>query len=274
MELDLGDEITMKLVSIPPGEFSMGSDDETPVEQPVTRVRIGKAFMMGATEVTLEQYRQFDPDHLNGVYDMHYKDQVKRGYYMNDMKFPVIRVSWQRAMAFCDWLSKKTGKSVSLPTEAQWEWACRAGTDTPFSYGDLDTDFAKHANLADLTIQEMAVSGVNPKPIQNPRPDVDFELKDPRFSDNVLHLARAGSFQPNKWGLHDMHGNAAEWTRSQYVPYPYRDDGRNRVTGESRRVVRGGSWHDRPFRSTSSYRLDFPDWQRVYHTGFRVIVED
>ncbi len=275
MELDLGDEVTMRLVSIPTGEFSMGSTDETPVERPVSRVKIERGFMMGATEVTLRQYRQFDPGYLNGVYDMHYKDQVHRGYYMNDMSFPVIRVSWQRAVEYCQWLSEKTGKKVSLPTEAQWEWACRAGTETPLSYGDLDTDFSSHANFADLKTKEMAVSGVNPRPIANPRPDVDFELKDPRFKDDVLHLAKVGSFQANKWGLHDMHGNAAEWTRSAYRPYPYDDDdGRNSEKSGPDRVVRGGSWHDRPFRSTSSFRLGYPAWQKVYHTGFRIVVED
>jgi len=273
-ELDLGDGVTMKFVGIPAGEFSMGSNDETPVEQPVHRVKIDKGFMMGATEVTLEQYRQFDPDYLNGVYDMHYKDQVKRGYYMNDMQFPVIRVNWQDAVAYCEWLSKKTGKKVSLPTEAQWEWACRAGTETPLNYGDLDTDFSKHANLADLKTKEMAVSGVNPKPINNPNHSVDFKLKDPRFNDNVLHLAEVGSFAPNKWGLYDMHGNVAEWTRTAASAYPYKDDGRNSLSTGARRVIRGGSWHDRPFRSTSTYRLDYPDWQRVYHTGFRVVIED
>ncbi|MHC4253443.1 MAG: SUMF1/EgtB/PvdO family nonheme iron enzyme [Planctomycetota bacterium] len=273
-EFDLGDGVKMKLVSIPSGEVSMGSNSETPVEQPVARGKIRKGFMMGATEVTLEQYRQFDPKYLNGVYDMHYKDQVHRGYYMNDMKFPVIRVPWQKAVEYCKWLSKKTGRKVSLPTEAQWEWACRAGTDTPLSFGGLDSEFSKHANLADLKVKEMAVKGVNPKPIRNPNPDYDFELKDPRSNDNVLHLAKAGSFQPNAWGLHDMHGNAAEWTRSAYVPYPYRDDGRNSEKAGPKRVVRGGSWHDRPFRSTASFRLGYLDWQKVYHTGFRVVVED
>jgi formylglycine-generating enzyme required for sulfatase activity len=273
-QIDLGDGIVMALAPIPAGSFSMGSNSETPVEQPVTRVRIDKPFFMGTTEVTLEQYRAFDPEFLNGVYDMHYKDQVHRGYYMNDMRYPVIRVSWHKAMEFCQWLSNKTGKKVSLPTEAQWEWACRAGTDTPLSFGDLDTEFSKFANLADITVKEMAVSGVNPKPIKNPDPTVDFELKDPRSNDGVLHLSKAGSYQPNSWGLYDMHGNAAEWTRSDYQPYPYVDsDGRN-SGGEGAKTVRGGSWHDRPFRSTSSYRLGFPAWQRVYHTGFRIIVEE
>jgi formylglycine-generating enzyme required for sulfatase activity len=274
LKFDLGDGIAMELAPIPAGSFSMGSNSETPVEQPVSRVGIAKPFLMGTTEVTLEQYRQFDPEYLNGVYDMHYKDQVHRGYYMNDMSFPVIRVSWHKAMEFCAWLSKKTGRKVSLPTEAQWEWACRAGTDSPLSFGDLNTEFSKFANLADLTVKQMAVSGVNPQPINNPDSSVDFELKDPRSNDGVLHLSKVGSYQPNPWGLFDMHGNAAEWTRSAYKPYPYNEaDGRN-SGGEGTKTVRGGSWHDRPFRSTSSFRLGFPAWQRVYHTGFRIIVEE
>jgi len=272
-QFDLGDGVTMCFVRVPAGSFSMGSNDETPVEQPVTRVNIDTPFFMGATEVTLEQFRQFDPDYLNGVYDMHYKDQVKRGYYMNDMQYPVIRVSWRRAMDFCEWLSQETGRKVTLPTEAQWEWACRAGTDTPLSFGDLDMDFSRRANLADITVKEMAVSGVNPKPIQNPGATEDFELKDPRFNDGALHLAEVGSYQPNPWGLYDMHGNAAEWTRSDYKPYPYNaGDGRN-DGGAGEKVLRGGSWHDRPFRATASYRLGYPAWQRVYHAGFRVVVE-
>ncbi len=274
MNLEMGrGALTIKLVSIPAGEFSMGSNNETPIEQPVSRVKIKKSFMMGATEVTLEQYRQFDPDYLNGVYDMHWKDQTHRGYYMNDMKFPVIRVSWKKAVEYCEWLSRKTGKKVSLPTEAQWEWACRAGSETPLSYGTIDTDFSKHANFADLKTKEMAVQGIRPRPINNPNSTLDFELKDSRFNDNVLHLAKVGSFAPNAWGLHDMHGNAAEWTRSTYQPYPYKDDGRNSSKSGPKRVVRGGSWHDRPFRSTTTFRLGYHDWQKVYHTGFRVVIE-
>jgi formylglycine-generating enzyme required for sulfatase activity len=273
-DLDLGDGISMALVSLPAGEFSMGSHHETPIEQPLSRVTIEKPFVMGQTEVTLGQYRQFDPDYLNGVYDMHYKDQVHRGYYMNDVDFPVIRVSWERATAFCEWLSKKTGQRVSLPTEAQWEWACRAGTTTPLSFGDLHANFSEHANLADITVKKMAVRGVNPQPIANPNRTDDYELKDPRSDDGVLHLAPVGRYQSNPWGLYDMHGNVAEWTRSDYTAYPYRaSDGRN-DGGPAEKVVRGGSWHDRMYRASSSYRLGFPTWQRVYHVGFRIVVED
>jgi len=273
-KLNLGNDVSMAFARIPAGSFSMGSNDETPQEQPVTRVNISNAFYMGAKEVTLQQYRQFDSKYLNGVYDMHYKDQVHRGYYQNVMEYPVIRVSWKKANAFCEWLSKKTGKTVKLPTEAQWEWACRAGTTTPLSYGDVNAEFSKQANLADITVKQMAVSGVNPRPMRNPNPAYDFELKDPRSDDGSLHLNKVGSYTPNAWGLYDMHGNAAEWTRSDYKAYPYSDtDSRNAGDMDTKKVIRGGSWHDRPFRSTSSYRLGFPTWQRVYHVGFRVVIE-
>ena len=171
-------------------------------------------------------------------------------------------------MAYCQWLSEKTGRKVTLPTEAQWEWACRAGTNNPLSFGDVNTDFSKHANLADLSLKQLAVKGVNPKPIQNPDPKMDFEPKDPRSNDKTVHLAEVASYEPNPWGLYDMHGNVSEWTRSAYAPYPYRADAQ-----AEKKVVRGGSWYDRPYRATASYRLGYPAWQRVFNTGFRVIVE-
>jgi formylglycine-generating enzyme required for sulfatase activity len=262
-KVDLGDGVAIDLTLIPAGSFSMGSNDESPMEQPVNRVQIAEPFYMATKEVTLEQYRRFDPDYLNGVYDMQMKDQIHRGYYMNVMKYPVIRVSWQKANEFCQWLSKKTGKDVKLPTEAQWEWAARAGGDAALSYGDVNADFSKHANLADVSLKLLAV-----------RKSPDFELQDPRYNDGVLHLAEVGKYRPNAFGLYDMHGNVAEWTRSDYKAYPYNEsDGRNAGKKGVKKVVRGGSWHDRPCRSTSSYRLGFPGWQRVYDVGFRVVIE-
>jgi formylglycine-generating enzyme required for sulfatase activity len=86
--------------------------------------------------------------------------------------------------------------------------------------------------------------------------------------------ADVGSYQPNAWGLSDMHGNAAEWTRTTYKAYPYNAaDGRESVTPEGEKVVRGGSWFDRPKRCTSSARQAYPSWQGVYNVGFRVISE-
>jgi len=173
---------------------------------------------------------------------------------------------------------------VRLPTEAQWEWACRAGSAAPMNYGDLNADFSKQENLADYMLIELAVEGVDPKPIARgddpkpaklPSPLYDYELRDRRFNDGVLHLAKVGSFAPNAWGLHDMHGNAAEWTRSAYRPYPYSDgDGRNNATADERKVVRGGSWYRRQHRATSSWRWGYPGWMRPYDVGFRVVIEE
>jgi len=274
-EFDVGGGLKLKVVRIPSGSFAMGSNDETPAEQPMCAVTIDKPFWMGATEVTMAQFQQFDPTFENGVYDKHYKDQVNRGYFVNGPDFPAIRVTWEQANAYCAWLSKRVGKTVRLPTEAQWEWACRAGTATPMNYGDFDADFSKQANLADYTLIEMAVDGVDPKPMKNPPPLWDYELRDRRFNDGTLHLAKVGSYAPNAWGLCDMHGNVAEWTRSAYKPYPYVDgDGRNNTVVDERKVVRGGSWYRRQIRSTSSWRWGYPGWMRPFDVGFRVIIED
>ncbi|HPC23544.1 MAG TPA: SUMF1/EgtB/PvdO family nonheme iron enzyme, partial [Phycisphaerae bacterium] len=269
-EYDLGDGQKLKVVRIPAGRFAMGSNDETPAEQPVCAVTIDKPFWMGATEVTMGQFRQFDPSFENGVYDMHYKDQVNRGYFVNDPEFPAIRVSWEQANAYCAWLSKRIGKTVRLPTEAQWEWACRAGSATPLNYGGLDDDFSARENLADYMLIELAVEGVDPKPIargddpnpaRRPSPLYDYELRDRRFNDGVLHLAKVGRYAPNAWGLHDMHGNVAEWTCSAYKPYPYSEtDGRNNANPDERKAVRGGSWTRRQHRATSSWRWGYPGW--------------
>ena len=169
-------------------------------------------------------------------------------------------------MVFCQWLSKQTGERVSLPTEAQWEYACRSGTATLLSYGDLDTDFSPSANMADVTIRQLAYQGWRPKP-------PDLVPRDRRFNDRALVAVDVGSYQPNPWGLFDMHGNVAEWTRTTYRPYPYdEDDGRNAIDEPGKRVVRGGSWYDRPLRCRSGFRLSYPEYQRVYNVGFRVVV--
>ncbi len=262
---------------IPAGDFMMGNASETPEERPLSKVSLKRGFWMGETEVTLEQYRQFDPDYENGWYDMHYKDQVKPGYNMDaDKRFPVIRVPWTRAMEFCKWLSVKLGKKVTLPTEAQWEYAASGGAQTDFFCGERDADFSNYANLGDIKLKELAVSGVDPKPIKNPNRFMDFVPRDKKYDDGTLHLAPVGSYKPNQFGLYDMIGNVAEWTRSEYRSYPWRDDdGRNEVKdSHAPRSVRGGSWYERPRRATSSWRYGYPGWRSVYNVGFRVIIED
>ena len=96
-----------------------------------------------------------------------------------------------------------------------------------------------------------------------------------RFNDGGFLSEDVGGYTPNAWGLHDMHGNVLEWTRSAYRPYPYKDDdGRNAPDARGRRVVRGGSWYDRPKRCRSAFRLPYRPYQRVFNVGFRVVMED
>jgi formylglycine-generating enzyme required for sulfatase activity len=112
-------------------------------------------------------------------------------------------------------------------------------------------------------------------PLVDPTDSDDWLPKDARWNDGALVSADVGSYQPNAWGLHDLHGNVAEWTRSEYRSYPYLDDdGRNRPDSSAPRVVRGGSWRDRPYRATASYRIAYRPYQPVFNVGFRVIVED
>jgi formylglycine-generating enzyme required for sulfatase activity len=205
---------------------------------------------------------------------MHWKDQTGRGYPVDGPDLPVIRVSCDQATVFCNWLSKKIERKATLPSEAQWEWACRAGTGTPLSYGGLDTDFSKFANFADLQIRKLAVKGINPKPLSNPTAIEDFVPKDARFDDGVLHLGKVGTYTANTWGLHDMHGNVAEWTSSEYRFPPQNPVRAKTVLRKDLKVVRGGSWGDRPKSGRSAYRWRYPEWQRVFDVGFRIVIED
>ena len=131
---------------------------------------------------------------------------------------------------------------MRLPTGAEWEYACRAESDGPYCFGD---DVEK--------LEEYAwYRGISP---------------------NSYH--EVGQKKPNDWGLHDMHGNAAEWTRSPYHPYPCPETSPDRRAERTeRRVVRGGSWRDRPKRCRSAFRLAYPAHQRVFNVGFRVVIED
>ncbi|MBM4044431.1 MAG: carbohydrate-binding protein [Planctomycetes bacterium] len=259
--LDLGDGVTLSLALIPAGEFVMGSPDEGPL----TRVRLD-AFWMGQFEVTNEQYARFDPAHDSRVEIRHGMQFGVQGWPLNRPEQPAVRVSWQRAMDFCQWLSQRAGQRVSLPTEAQWEYACRAGADTSFHFGDADADFSKFANLADVKLRD-AVSHPYKKenvPLANPSKYDDWIPRDTRFNDGELVSSDVGKFQPNAWGLHDMHGNVWEWTLSAA-------DGRNEANPDAKRIVRGGSWRDRPFRASASFRLAYQPYQRVFNVGFRVV---
>jgi len=270
--IDLGDGLKLTLVRIPAGAFVMGDaacgDAD---EKPLAAVKIDKPFWMATTETTNALFGRFFPDHDSRYIDQQWKDHTLPGYAANLPQQPVIRVSWNEAVAFCAAISRKTGVKFTLPSEAQWEWACRAGADTPLSFGGLDADFTPHANLADESLRLFVVKGVNPKATKHE----DFQAFIPRavgLNDGQMIAGDVGSYQPNAWGLHDMHGSVAEWTLSDYKAYPYRaDDGRNAGAADTKKVVRGGSWRDRPQRARSGFRLAYPAWQKVFNVGFRVV---
>ncbi|HOX40244.1 MAG TPA: SUMF1/EgtB/PvdO family nonheme iron enzyme [Candidatus Brocadiia bacterium] len=268
----LASGVDIEMVLIPAGEFVMGSAAGHPDELPMTRVKIEAPFWLSTTEITNEQFRLYDSTHDSRHESKHGYQFGIHGYPLNNPRQPVVRISWEQAMGFCDWLSGKVGERCNLPTEAQWEYACRAGTDTPFYYGDMNADFSGFANLADKSIENFAS---NPytlwEPIPNPNKYDDWIPQDDRFNDRETLSAEVGKYRPNAWGLKDMHGNVWEWTMSAMRAYPYAgDDGRNDRNAAENRVVRGGSWYDRPMRSTSSYRLSYRHYQRVFNVGFRV----
>ena len=200
-----------------------------------------------------------------------------QGWPLNEPRQPVVRISWNQAMSFCDWLSQRSDWNFNLPTEAQWEYACRAGTATPFHYGDLDADFSTFANLADQKLRD-AVSHPYKKenlPLGTPSKYDDWIPRSDQFHDGQLVTAAVGSFQPNAWDLYDMHGNVWKWTSSAARSYPYvAHDNRDEGDANQQRVTRGGSWRDRPQRARSSMRLSYRAYQRVYNVGFRVVATD
>lgn len=257
---------SIDMMRIPSGELAMGSHDGANDEYPVHAAKIAKPFWMAALETSNELFSRFKPEHESKYIDMGGKDHNTRGYPANLPDQPVIRVSWQEAMEFCEWVSKETGKKCTLPTEAQWEWACRAGSGTDMWYGTTDDDFSKKANLADMTAFKNRIKGkkggTTPFPCEA------------RFDDGHHIVCATGTYTANPWGLKDMHGNVSEWTRSSYRPYPYADDGRNGDDSAMKKVARGGSWHERPKRATASYRVAYEQWQRIMDVGFRIIVED
>jgi len=269
LELVMSPTVCMKFVRIPPGEFLMGQENGCPDERPAHRVKIERPFWMGRFEVTNEQFALFDPAHDSRWEN---NDFIKfspgeLGWTLARPRQPVVRVSWTEAMAFCRWLSAKTGRQATLPTEAQWEYACRAGTATPLWYGAANSDFSRFANLSDRSHQAI-------DPFGDPnKPDViaPWRPADARSDDRSRVTAPVGSYRPNPWGLFDMHGNAAEWTRSEYRPYPYRDTPSSPAGGK--RVIRGGSWYDRPDRCRAAFRQAYQPDQPVYDVGFRVICE-
>ena len=272
--LEIAPGVQMTFVRIPAGEFVMGSYHGEPDTYPTTKVKIDKAFWIGELEVTNQQYNTIFPQHDSRYVDQQWKDHVVPGYPANKPEQPVIRVSYNDAMEYCKILSQKTGLNITLPTEAQWEWACRGGSDEDFWFGNLNADFGKKDNLADVTTNKFAVSGVDPQPMSPESPwykYYTFLPKAANVDDGSLVQVGGKKYEANPFGLYCMHGNVAEWTRSDYVPYPYKE---NPKKVSEYKVVRGGSYIERPKYSTAYSRKGFYPYQCVFNVGFRVIIED
>jgi formylglycine-generating enzyme required for sulfatase activity len=270
----------LDMVYVPAGEFVMGDAQGLSDEQPACVVRIDTPFWMSQHEITNEQYALFDPSHdsrhEHGTAS--FNSERALGPKLNQPAQPVVRVSWEEAMAFGDWVTQELHKNnssvfpsgrvrASLPTEAQWEYACRAGTSTASHFGGFDDDFSRFANVSDATMNGWAT--YNEK-----RRSADIVPRDARFNDRALVSAKVGSYEPNPWHLYDMHGNVWEWTCSNYASYPYNEqDRRNACDETGQKVVRGGSWYDRPKRCSAAFRLSYPAWRKVYNVGFRIVIE-
>ncbi|MBT7166297.1 MAG: SUMF1/EgtB/PvdO family nonheme iron enzyme, partial [Victivallales bacterium] len=148
-ELDLGGGVHVGMVHVPKGAFVMGSATGHPDERPAHLVQVKQGFWMSETEISNAQFARFDADHNSRRESKQGYQFGVKGYPLNTPGQPAVRLSWQQAKAFCRWLGKELDTAVDLPTEAQWEYACRAGTQTPFSFGQPGTDFAPFANFAD-----------------------------------------------------------------------------------------------------------------------------
>ncbi|MBQ3536513.1 MAG: SUMF1/EgtB/PvdO family nonheme iron enzyme [Alistipes sp.] len=272
-KIKIAEGVEIEFVRIPAGEFVMGNNERGRGAAPATVVKIDRPFWMSATEITNGQYNVFDPAHDSRYTAQFWKDHVGPGYAANRPAQPVTRISWNQAMEFCRAMSERTGVQLTLPTEAQWEWACRAGSDADFWWGALGEDFSRNDNLADQSLRKMAVSGVDPQPVHESSWVYEFYTFMPRedsINDGTMTIADVAKYAPNAWGLYDMHGNVAEFTRSAYVPYPYRGEKQDGDVVS----VRGGAWNVPPKLSAAYCRESYLKWQPANNVGFRVVIEE
>jgi formylglycine-generating enzyme required for sulfatase activity len=282
LALDLGNGASLKLVLIPAGKFLMGSPEtekdrgknEIPHE-----VTISKPFYLGVTHVTVDQFTAFVKD--TGYQTDAEKEgrsatmeitggkpnfrQVKGCSWRNpgfDQKgdHPVVQISWNDAQAFAAWLSKKSGMTVMLPTEAQWEYACRAGTTTAYPWGDRPDQGKGWTNCADQSLKSQLANG-----------PVNWTFFP--WDDGFVFTSPVESFKPNALGLYDMIGDARQWCQDRYGDYKKgaATDPAGADAGP-RRVLRGGSWNRLPEYCRSAFRDGYDPGMRGEDFGFRVAV--
>lgn len=260
-KIEIAPGVSIQMVWIPQGNYIKLEYDKTDANPIYRDIKIDKGFWMGAMEISNEQYRALFPDHDSRYVGQQWKDHTTPGYPVNKPEQPVVRVSWLKANEFCKKVSEKTGMSVTLPSAEQWEWACRAGSASDMWFGDADTDYSRYENLADSQIGNLAVIGVDPKPMSKNDPlreFWDFVPRDTASDDGCLITSKVGQYRPNPWGLYDIHGNVAEWTLSD-------SEGNNKV-------VCGGSWRDRAKLATANSRRYYKPWQAPFNVGFRIII--
>ncbi len=261
--LDLGQNNGLRLVSIPAGKFLMGPapKEYRPNDPKSTQkeVEIAKGFRMGKFEVTRGQFRVFvnatnyKMSRMNpgwneklGRHDFGAYSWLNPGFAQTD-DHPAVNIAYKDAEAFCKWLSQKTGKVVRLPFEREWEYACRAGTTTRFHGGDGADDLQALGNVADKSLKAKS------------RKLSEHE----NWDDTYPFTAPVGRFKANAWGLHDMHGNAAEWCQDPLPPN----------SGAARRILRGGNWLSVGHACRSGYSLQTTATASPF-SGFRVLVEE
>jgi sulfatase modifying factor 1 len=319
----VANSIGMQLVEVPAGEFTMGTDDDRDLkaahpksidpdagdEKPTLRVKISRPMLVGVHEVTVGRFRAFveatgyrtDAETSGGArtLDMEAKSEVDRfpkrpernwrdpGFPQTD-EHPVTCVSWHDAVAFCQWLSEKEGATYRLPTEAEWEYACRAGTDTYYSCGNSPDDVYHYGNVADA-----ALYAVYPEAVIRQR----IAALEPSQGDGHVFTAPVGKFAANGFGLFDVHGNVWEWCDDRYdeLRYPQLGKTVGREKGYQKqqrpivdpqgppptdrhqhgdwRVMRGGSWYVSPVNCRSAVRAYAEAHDAYSYIGFRIVRE-
>ena len=236
--------LRMEMFLIPSGRFVMGSEDPSaqPNESPLTSVVL-TCFYMARLPVTNAQYERFDPSHA-----------AKRAPWADD-RHPVLYVSWNEAEAFCQWLSKREGKTYRLPTEAEWEFSARGEDGRIFPWGSWSS-VGHFANFADAR--------------------TSFPWRDPAIDDGFAETAPVGSFPrgASPFGVEDLSGNVFEWCLDTYEPYKGKEILNPRAAQKSRqRVYRGGSWKSRMSSLRATARAFNEPAYLANDVGFRIVCE-
>lgn len=278
----ISNSIGMEFVEIPAGEFQMGSPDgdlwAMPDEKPMHAVRIERPFYCSVYEVTVGQFEEFVNDtnyktaaEASGKGGFSYDAETQRLVpdpasswrytgFKQDQNHPVVNINWDDANAFCDWLGRKEGIKYRLPTEQEWEYACRGGTTTYWYTGSTEEAAIGTGNICDRRLEEAY-------------PFANWSMA---WEDGYAFTAPVGSYPPNPFGLHDMIGNVFEWcgdrwkaTNYEGVPVP--DPNEPDIVGS--RIVRGGSFLSLILFTRSADRVALKAENRAAITGFRCIRE-